>query len=145
MVATAVALGVAELVAAISRSFRSPLVDVGNRVIDAAPRWVKEFAITTFGSNDKRALLIGMAILLLVYAAIIGVLGARRRWVGPVGVAAFGVIGVVSAMTGATGSVAGAVPTVVGAIAGGAAIWYLTGLAARPLAPASRRHPRIDR
>ena len=55
-----VALGVAELVAGLEPTWRSPVLDVGDRVIDAAPPFVKEFAINTFGTNDKPALLIGI-------------------------------------------------------------------------------------
>ena len=56
VLATALALGVAELVASIGRNLRSPVVDVGARVIDAAPRWLKDVAIRTFGAHDKDAL-----------------------------------------------------------------------------------------
>ena len=68
LVAAGVALAVAELVAGLNRAWRSPVLDVGDRVIDAAPPWVKEFAIDTFGTNDKPALLIGIGAVLAVYA-----------------------------------------------------------------------------
>ena len=85
LVAAAVALAVAELLAGLNRSWRSPVLDVGDRVIDAAPPFVKEFAIDTFGTNDKPALLIGIAVFLGLYAAAVGVrrapppLRLRRR------------------------------------------------------------------
>ena len=41
----------------LNRAWRSPVLDVGDRLIDAAPPFVKEFAIDTFGTNDKPALL----------------------------------------------------------------------------------------
>ena len=53
---------VAELVAGLHRAWRSPVLDVGDRVIDAAPPFVKEFAIDTFGTNDKPALLVGIGV-----------------------------------------------------------------------------------
>ena len=96
LVAAAVALGVAELVAGLNRAWRSPVLDVGDRVIDAAPPFVKEFAIDTFGTNDKPALLIGIGVFLAVYAAMVGVVALRHRFVvGVVGIGLFGVIGVV--------------------------------------------------
>jgi hypothetical protein len=79
LVAAAVALAVAELLAGLNRSWRSPVLDVGDRLIDAAPPFVKEFAIDTFGTNDKPALLIGIAIFLGLYAAAVGVVALRRR------------------------------------------------------------------
>ena len=62
LVTAGVALGVAELLAGLDRAWRSPVLDVGDRLIDAAPPFVKEFAIDTFGTNDKPALLIGIGV-----------------------------------------------------------------------------------
>ncbi len=96
LVAAAVALGVAELLAGLNRTWRSPVLDVGDRLIDAAPPFVKEFAIQTFGTNDKPALLIGIGAFLAIFAATVGYLALRRRLVfGIVGIGLFGVIGVV--------------------------------------------------
>lgn len=52
LVAAVLALGVAELVAGLRREWRTPVVDVGDRVIDNVPPFVKDFAIETFGTND---------------------------------------------------------------------------------------------
>ena len=94
LISAVVALGVAELIAGLNRSWRSPVLDVGDRVIDAAPPWLKEFAIDRFGTNDKPALLIGIGALLAVYAAVIGFFALRRAFVvGVVGIGVFGVIG----------------------------------------------------
>ena len=65
------------------------MLDVGDRVIDAAPPFVKEFAIDTFGTNDKPALLVGIGVFLAVYAGVVGVVALRHRFVvGAVGVGA---------------------------------------------------------
>jgi DMSO/TMAO reductase YedYZ molybdopterin-dependent catalytic subunit len=94
-VTAGVALAVAELLAGLDRRWRSPVLDVGDRVIDAAPPFVKELAIDTFGTNDKPALLVGIGVLLAIYAAVVGVMALRRRLAaGVVGIALFGVIGV---------------------------------------------------
>jgi hypothetical protein len=45
LVAACCALAVAEAVAATSRTFQSPVLDVGDRVVDGVPRRVKELAI----------------------------------------------------------------------------------------------------
>ena len=74
LVSALAALAVAGLVAAGHRSWRSPVLDVGDRVIDAVPSWVKDFAIDTFGTNDKPALLIGIGAMLAVYALVLGII-----------------------------------------------------------------------
>jgi len=127
LVSALVALAVAGLVAAGHRSWRSPVLDVGDRIIDAVPSWVKDFAIDTFGTNDKPALLIGIGILLAVYALVLGLVALRHRLIyGIVGIALFGLIGAWAA----NGRRAGApwhvvVPSLVGALAGIAALILL--------------------
>ena len=114
------ALAVAELVAGLNREWRSPVLDVGDRVVDAAPPFVKEFAIETFGTNDKPALLIGIGALLLVYAAVVGVIALRHRLVvGIAGIGLFGAIGVwAAASRRAVGPWHAVLPSVVGTAAG---------------------------
>lgn len=121
LVTAAVGLGIAELVAGTDRAWRSPVFDVGDRVIDRVPRWAKDLAIDWFGTNDKRALLIGIGALLAVYAAIVGVLAFRWRLVaGLVGIATFGALGAWAALAARTDPGATvAVPSVVGALAAG--------------------------
>ncbi len=138
------ALGVAELVAGLSRSWRSPVIDVGDRVIDHVPPFVKDFAIETFGTNDKPALLLGIGAALLVYAAVIGALSFRWRIeIGLVGIGLFGLIGAVAAISNrAGGSLDDALPALVGSAAGAGALW-LSHRVARPLMAAARpRRPR---
>ncbi|HYJ77758.1 MAG TPA: molybdopterin-binding oxidoreductase, partial [Actinomycetes bacterium] len=57
LAAALVALGTAELFAALVRPQASPVVAVGGSVIDATPVWLKDFAIRTFGTNDKPVLI----------------------------------------------------------------------------------------
>jgi DMSO/TMAO reductase YedYZ molybdopterin-dependent catalytic subunit len=140
LVAAAVALAVAELAAGLNRAWRSPVFDVGDRVIDAAPSWVKEFAIDTFGTNDKPALLIGIGVLLAVYAAVMGVVALRHHFVaGAVGVGLFGVIGTWAASSRrASAPWHVVVPSLVGAAAGIGALWLIRRAQTRP-APTGRR------
>ena len=53
LTALLVGLGVAELVAGLVRSWRSPVLDVGDRVVDGAPGWVAKAAIDLFGTADN--------------------------------------------------------------------------------------------
>jgi DMSO/TMAO reductase YedYZ molybdopterin-dependent catalytic subunit len=127
LVAAAVGLAVAELVAGTRRAWRSPVLDVGDRVVDNVPRPVKDVAIEWFGTNDKVALLAGIAGLLAIYAVAIGVLAVRvrLRW-GLVGVAGFGLIGAVSASAArADPPLTVTTPSIVGAVAAGLAMTAL--------------------
>jgi hypothetical protein len=71
VVAAVVALGVAELIAGARQEWRSPVIDVGDRVIDNVPPFVKNVAIETFGTTAKPALLIGIGAMLMIYAAVV--------------------------------------------------------------------------
>jgi DMSO/TMAO reductase YedYZ molybdopterin-dependent catalytic subunit len=62
----------------------SPFLAVGNAAIDLAPTPVKEFAVRTFGTDDKLALIGGMGIVLLGLAVIAGLLSRRVPWPGTV-------------------------------------------------------------
>ncbi|MFE8993192.1 molybdopterin-dependent oxidoreductase [Streptomyces collinus] len=117
--ATALALGVGELVAAATGGPSAPLVAVGGVAVDAAPTPVKEFAVAVFYTYDKLALQAGIVLVLAVFAAFIGVLAMRRLWYGLVGVAVFGVIGVLASATRPSATWAYPLPTVAGALAAG--------------------------
>ena len=127
LVAAGVALAIAELLAGLNRTWRSPVLDVGDRVIDAAPPFVKEFAIDTFGTNDKPALLVGIGVFLAVYAGVVGVVALRHRFViGAIGVGLFGAIGSWAASSRRTGAPWHVVvPSVLGAAAGIGALWLI--------------------
>ncbi|MET9085886.1 molybdopterin-dependent oxidoreductase [Streptomyces sp. NPDC004237] len=115
--ATALALGVGELLAAATGGPSAPLVAVGGVAVDAAPTPVKEFAVAVFYTYDKLALQAGIVLVLAVFAAFIGVLTMRRLWYGLVGVALFGVIGVLASATRASATWAYPLPSVIGALA----------------------------
>lgn len=139
VVAAAVALGVAELVAVAFGPRTSPVIAVGQGVIRLTPEPLKEFAIATFGEQDKLALLIGTFALLVAFAAVVGVLAARRPVLGLVGVALLGGVGAVAAVLEPTGTPLSATPSLLGGVAGAAALVAMV----RPLhdarpAPAER-------
>ena len=127
LVSGVVALGIAELIASTTRTWRSPVLDVGDRVVDNVPVFLKEFAIEQFGTNDKPALLIGIGALLAVYSIMIGILAfSKRLGIGIAGIALFGVIGVVVAVTRRVdGSLASSTPALLGAATGMLAMWVI--------------------
>ncbi|MER6595692.1 molybdopterin-binding oxidoreductase, partial [Micromonospora purpureochromogenes] len=92
--AAAVAIGVAEPVAVLTGPRSAPLIAVGGLVVDVVPEPLKQFAITLFGTYDKIALLVGTALLLAAFAALLGLLAVRRLWIGLAGIAAFAGLGV---------------------------------------------------
>lgn len=117
-IATAVAaLGAAELVAGLDRRFASPITQVGNRVIDFAPPWLKTFAIETFGTKDKPVLVGSVYVLLAGFAVCLGVLSRRHRTWAMVGAAMFGLVGAAAALAG-VGGFAAAVPSIAGGVVG---------------------------
>lgn len=112
----AVAIG---MLAAAITSVVSPIDAVGSEVIDRAPRWVKQWAIDTFGTDDKLALRVGIVTLLALGAIGIGALATARRIAGPIGFAVFGLVGALAAVHRPGESAGAAVPSIVGALAGG--------------------------
>src|SRR4029453_18172486 len=55
-----VARGAGELIAGVDDGLASPVEAVAGEVINRVPRSVERFAIETFGSNDKVALVVGI-------------------------------------------------------------------------------------
>ena len=125
LIAAAVALGVAELVAGLVGRAASPVVAVGNAAITLVPEPLKEFAIRTFGANDKLALVSGVFVVIAVYAVVVGMVAVRRPKVGALGVALFGVVGVVAAVTRPAAGALDWLPSLLGALAGVMALLLL--------------------
>lgn len=126
VLAAAFGLGVGELWAG-TFDGSGPVVVVGDRVVDGVPVSVKDFAIDTFGKNDKTALVIGILVIIAVYAAFAGVRAAKRFSDGIFAVAAFAVIGGYAAISGRSPKSGDVVPMVVAAVAVIAGLWVLLG------------------
>ncbi|MGZ4680881.1 MAG: molybdopterin-dependent oxidoreductase [Acidimicrobiales bacterium] len=132
LVAAGAALGVAQLVSGLIRGTTSPVVSVGEWVIDHVPVAVKDLAIRQFGTNDKPMLIAGTVGLLAVFAVVIGASAVRRLWIGIAGVLALGVIGVATAVTRPSATAASAIPATIGTIAAVAALVFLLRGSRRP-------------
>jgi DMSO/TMAO reductase YedYZ molybdopterin-dependent catalytic subunit len=107
------ALGVGQFVAGFTGASSSPVVAVGQLQIDLTPPWLKNFAIKEFGSDDKTVLVGGILVVLALFAAVIGVLAARRLWYGMAGIAVFALVGLTAAATRPTATFATMLPTLV--------------------------------
>ncbi|MCE9622091.1 MAG: molybdopterin-dependent oxidoreductase [Actinomycetia bacterium] len=103
----------------------SPIDAVGSEVIDRAPKWLKTYAIETFGTDDKLALRIGIITILGIAALALGVAAVRRWWIGVVGIAVFGVVGAAAAIHRPGEAGGSAVPSVLGAIVGAFVLYKL--------------------
>lgn len=85
--------GVAELLSGTA----SPVVSVGNAVVDATPGPVKDWAVETFGENDK-TVLIGSVLVVVAFLAMgAGAAGVTSRRVAVTTTVALGLAAVVAA------------------------------------------------
>src|SRR5580698_9389549 len=148
LLTAAVALGVAELAAALISASSAPVIAVGETAINLTPIPVKEFAIIHFGSHDKEALLAGIVLMLIGFAAVIGIAAVRRIAYGLAGLAVFAVVGVSAAIHLPTATVVDVVPTLAGVAVGAVAmvmltraVWEAYPPAALPLAPPAALSP----
>ncbi|MEC4018727.1 molybdopterin-dependent oxidoreductase [Streptomyces sp. H27-D2] len=138
------ALASAELVSAAVRPESSPITAVGGAVIDRTPVELKDYAVRTFGNNDKLVLQLGILAVLALFAMFIGVLAAlapRFRRTCSAGVLLFGLVGALAAASRPDSGGADWVPSAVGAV-GAAGVLYL--LAGRLAWSAQAEAPEAD-
>ncbi|WP_405163997.1 molybdopterin-dependent oxidoreductase [Nocardia sp. NBC_01499] len=119
-------LGVGHLVAALIDPAASPFYAMGASVVDHTPHALKDAAIRRFGSNDKLALFASMAAVMVVFAAILGIL-ERRRPLGSVLLVLLGGVVLGAALQRPTATPWFAVPTLIGVAAGVLALRVLIG------------------
>jgi DMSO/TMAO reductase YedYZ molybdopterin-dependent catalytic subunit len=119
--------GASELTAIATGPNSQPAVAFGETVISHTPEWLKNFAISHFGEDDKLVLTISVYVAFAVIAALVGILGERSPAWAPI--AAVGALGVVTAVAAATQPAASplqAAPSAVGALAAAATFVTLT-------------------
>ena len=126
LLTAAVALGVAELAASLISASSAPVIAVGETAINLTPIPVKEFAITHFGSHDKEALLAGIVVMLIGFAAVIGIAAVRRIAYGLAGLAVFAFVGMAAAIHLPTATAVDVIPTLAGVAVGAVAMVMLT-------------------
>jgi DMSO/TMAO reductase YedYZ molybdopterin-dependent catalytic subunit len=132
----AVAIGVGQLISGLTVREGAPWAVVGEAAINLAPPPVKNFAIATFGSNDKNVLVAGILVVLAIFAAVIGVLAMRRLAYGFWGLAVFAAVGVSAAVSLPKANLGWAAPTVFGALGAAFALSGLTRRAIDAIGPA---------
>ncbi|NYE36517.1 DMSO/TMAO reductase YedYZ molybdopterin-dependent catalytic subunit [Nocardioides cavernae] len=125
VLATVVGLAAAHLVAALTVPAASPVLAVGSTVIDLTPTPLKEWAIRQFGTADKIILVGSVTLVVLLLAAVAGIVAARLETVGLlvlVGLA--GVAGVLAVLRPGSGPL-DLVPALVAAVVATASLWWL--------------------
>lgn len=152
ILAAGVGLGVAELVAGLVGPRTSPVLAVGDVAITLTPEWLKELAISHFGTHDKTALLVGIGVVITLYAAAVGLLSRVRLALGVAGVLLFGGLGVAAAISRPEAPSLAWLPASVAALVAVAALVILSrplrqhaGGAVRESDSAAGEHAQVDR
>lgn len=96
-IAAATSLAFGELAAGLVSGVPSLIEEVGGVAINNMPPGVKDFAIETFGTNDKLALVVGIAVVSVGLGVGVGILARTRLWLAA---SVFGLFGAVGAAAG---------------------------------------------
>nr|WP_235916345.1 molybdopterin-dependent oxidoreductase [Spelaeibacter cavernicola] len=140
VIAAASVIGFGELIAAPIQPNSSPFFAVGTTTVDRAPEWAREFAIHTFGTNDKPALFIGMSIAMVLIGALAGLVERPRRPIGSAILVVLSLVSIYAAMQRIGADWTYALPTVGGLIVGVAVLRLLNA----NLFGTQAEQPRID-
>ena len=128
VLSTFAGLAVAEVVTGLYRGASSPILPVGQEVIDATPRSVREWAIDTFGTADKAVLVVGTLFSLAVIGSIVGILAVKGRIVAAyIVTGVVGLIGVWAVLERPAPTFGKLLPPIAGTLASMAVLWYLAG------------------
>ncbi len=127
LLSTFAGLAVAELVVGFVRDAASPVVPVGQEIIDVVPPAVKDWAIDWFGTADKAVLILGTVFSLAVIGSIVGILAVKGNRAASYAVTAVvGVIGVWAVTMRPDPTFGKLLPPIVGTAASIAVIWWLS-------------------
>jgi DMSO/TMAO reductase YedYZ molybdopterin-dependent catalytic subunit len=129
--------GLAELAAGLIAPGASPVLVVGALLIDLAPTWVKELVISLFGTGDKVALIVFIALVAAALAALAGILEYRRPPFGRYLIVAAGLVALAAALTRADASPFDAVPPVLAMLVAALVLTLLTNRLRASRAPAA--------
>ncbi|WP_432885107.1 molybdopterin-dependent oxidoreductase [Kribbella sp. CA-245084] len=115
-------LAVGSVAAGILGTPQTPVVAIGSAFIDRVPPWLKDLAISWFGTHDKTALRAGILIVVVILAAVGGILAVRRYWAGALITVGLSAVAIIAAFTRADSGQTGFLPS---ALAGGTALLVL--------------------
>ncbi|MFQ4149212.1 molybdopterin-dependent oxidoreductase [Arthrobacter sp. LAPM80] len=126
LIAAGLLFAVAEVFSIFFGPAASPFTSVGSTFIDFTPAWMKNFAIATFGTKDKLALVISMGVAVAILAAASGVVARKNLKAGAAMVVAFAVVMALSIITRAGAGFTDLIPLAIGTAAGLWALRFLT-------------------
>jgi DMSO/TMAO reductase YedYZ molybdopterin-dependent catalytic subunit len=140
LLSTFAGLAAAEFVVGLFRGATSPVVPVGQEVIDRVPASVERWAIEWFGTADKAVLILGTLLSLAVIGAIVGNLAVKGNRASAYAVTAVvGVVGVFAVTMRPAPGFGKLMPPIVGTLVSVVVIWFLAprdiGVLERPIAP----------
>ena len=125
LVSALAGMSTGHLVAALLAPESSPVLAVGTAVIDATPRAVKEWAVSTLGTADKPVLLASVSLGTAALAAVAGLLARRRVALGGALVALLGALALAAAITRPASTPLFAIPSLLAAGFGLATLRHL--------------------
>ncbi len=126
LVAAGVLFAVAQLASIFFGPAAAPLTSLGSTFIDFTPGWLKNFAIATFGTNDKFVLLISMGVVAAILAAVAGVVARRHFKAGAALVLLFALVMGASIVTRSGAGIVDLFPLLLGTVAGLLSLRFLT-------------------
>lgn len=118
LLSAAGALAAGELVGGLRASWQSPVVGVAEATIDRVPKAVKDFAIETFGTNDKIALVVGILLVSTLLGVVLGIVSRRRPQLMVAGLVAFALVGAWASQQLTGAPLSAVVPSVAAGAAG---------------------------
>lgn len=127
IVATGAGLAVAELLVGVISGSSSPVIAVGQQVIDLVPLPVKNWAVATFGTSDKVVLVVTTLVLVFAAGVVIGALAmAGRDIAAMVGIGLIAVVGVSAVAVRPAPGVGKMAPIVIGGLVSLIVLRWLT-------------------
>jgi DMSO/TMAO reductase YedYZ molybdopterin-dependent catalytic subunit len=141
IIAGFVGIAIGYLVGGLVAAASGPIAAVGEAAIGLTPSPIREAVIHAFGTHDKTVLLAGIYVVLVLYAAAVGVVTVRRLRYGMAGLAVFTALGLAAALTRPTATAAWALPTLAGSAAAALALVVLAPAAAARLAVPATHQP----
>jgi DMSO/TMAO reductase YedYZ molybdopterin-dependent catalytic subunit len=126
LVATGAGLATGELLVGMIDGAVSPVIAVGNKVVDLVPLPLKNWAVETFGTSDKTVLVVTTVAILLAAGIGIGMLAVTGHLLAAVvTTAGIGALGVAAVLTRPQPTVAKLFPIVAGTAVSMAVLWWL--------------------
>ena len=119
-----VGLGLTELFAGLWVSVPSAISSIGSLVIDISPSWLKNFAISAFGTADKAVLAIGIVVVSLLIGWFVGKASATNPAPMVVAFSIAGAVGIAAQLADPNSSTAPVIASTLIAMGAGLFTWY---------------------